>query len=225
MRATLRGAYEKRRSPASGADEVHWLGRTEEWQMPVIGQRPVASVTLPAAWWVPPAETRVIDLLDLHGIAYERSDTPRRLDLDIVTMRDARLDEVYDARVRMTGEAVHETRAVTMPVGSLRVPYDQPRGLLAAALLEPEAVDSLFAWGFFARILERRGNLETYNAVPLAETMLERDPEARAAFEAWLAANPERAGDPAARLRWFTDCAGFADANHLTYPIARELAR
>lgn len=218
-------AYEKRRSPASGADEVHWLGRTEEWQMPVIGQRPVASVTLPAAWWVPPAETQVIDLLDLHGIAYERIDTPGPLDLDIVTVRDARLDEVYDTRVRMTGEAVHETRALTMPAGSLRVPYDQPRGLLAAALLEPEAVDSLFAWGFFARMLERRGNLETYNAVPLAEAMLERDPEARAAFEAWLAANPERAGDPAARLRWFTDRAGFADTNHLTYPIARELAR
>lgn len=218
-------AFETYRSPASGAEEVRWLGRTEEWQMPVIGQRPVASVRLPTAWWVPAAETRVIELLDLHGIAYERIDTARRLELDVVTMRDARLEAVYDTRVRMAGEAVHALRTVAMPAGSVRVPYDQPRGLLAAALLEPEAVDSLFAWGFFPRMLERRGSLERYNALPLAERMLEADPEARRAFAQWQAENPAQADDPAARLRWFTDRAGYADASHLVYPIARELAR
>jgi murein tripeptide amidase MpaA len=214
-------AYEKYRSPASGAEEVRWLGRTEEWQMPVIGQRPVASVALPAAWWVPAAETQVIELLDLHGIAYERSEAPRRLELDVVTMRDARLAAVYDTRVRMTGEAVHERRTVTMPAGSVRVPYDQQRGMLAAALLEPEAVDSVFSWGFFHRMLERGGVLERYNALPRAEAMLENK-ALRREFSEWAAANPHLAADPYARLAWFMQRGGYADAGHLVYPITRE---
>lgn len=217
-------AYEKYRSPASGSDETRYLGRTEQWQMPVNGQRPVVTVALPAAWWVPPAETQVIALLDLHGIAYERSEMARTLELDRVTMRNAATAEVYDTRVRMTGDAVHETQRVTMPAGAVRVPYDQPRGLLAAALLEPEAVDSLFAWGFFHRMLERRGSLERYNMVPLADAMLAEDASLRRAFADWRAANPDVAEDTGARLQWFADRTPYADQLHLEYPIARELA-
>lgn len=218
-------AYETYTSPASGAEEVRYLGRTEEWQMPVIGQRPVASVTLPAAWWVPPAETAVIALLDLHGIAYERITDARTLPLDQVMIRDARLEAVYDTRVRMNGEMVHEMRPVTMPAGSLRVPYDQPRGLLAAALLEPEAVDSVFSWGFFHRLLEPRASLERYNSVPLAEAILAQDPDLKRAFDEWLAQDPDKATDPKARLDWVMAATPFGDKPLTIYPIARELSQ
>jgi hypothetical protein len=215
-------AYETYTSPASGAEEVRYLARTEEWQLPVIGQRPAASVALPAAWWVPPAETAVIALLDLHGIDYERISAEHTLPLDQVRIRDARLEPVYDTRVRMTGEMVHEVQSVTLPAGSVRVPYDQPRGLLAAALLEPEAVDSVFSWGFFHRLMEPRGSMERYNSVPMAEAMLELDDGLRRAFDGWLARNPEAAANPQARLDWLLAATPYGAALPL-YPIAREL--
>ncbi|MGY6551519.1 MAG: M14 family metallopeptidase [Erythrobacter sp.] len=216
-------AYEHYLSPASGAEEIRYLGRTEEWQLPVIGQRPVASITLPAAWWVPASETRVAELLDLHGIAYERSALAQTLALDVVTMRDARLAEVYDTRVRMAGEAVHEIRAITMPAGSLRVPYDQPRGLLAAALLEPEAVDSLFSWGFFHRMIEPPGRLERYNSLPIAEALLAQNPALRRAFAEWLSQGGEQAADPGARLDWLLANTPYGGQDMAVYPIGREL--
>lgn len=83
-------AYETYTSPATGAAEVRYLGRTEEWRLPVIGQRPAASITLPAAWWVPPGESAVITLLDLHGIAHERLAAARTLPLDEVAIAHAR---------------------------------------------------------------------------------------------------------------------------------------
>lgn len=215
-------AYERTPSPATGADEVRYLARTEVWQLPVNGQRPAATVTLPAAWWVPAHESAVIALLDLHGIAYERQPAARTLLLDQVAIRNARLEPVYDTRVRMAGEMVHASSPVTMPAGSVRVPYDQPRGLLAAALLEPEAVDSVFAWGFFHRLLEPRSSLERYNSVPLAEAMLARDPALRRAFDEWLAQNPGKAGDPAARLDWLLAATPYAGDRLPIYPIARE---
>lgn len=94
-------------------------------------------------------ETSVFALLERHRVACERIDTLRTMRLDQETIGNARLEPVHDTRVRMAGELVHEVRPVTMPAGSLRVPHDQPRGLRTAALLEPEAVDSLFSWGFF----------------------------------------------------------------------------
>lgn len=218
-------AYEKYVSPASGAEEVRYLGKTEEWVLPVIGQRPVASITLPAAWWVPAGETRVIELLDLHGIGYERYDAPQTRKLDVVTMRNAQLETVYDTRVRMTGKAMHQMDTTTLPAGSVRVPYDQPKGLLAAALLEPEAVDSLFSWGFFHRLLEQRGNLERYNSAPLADAMLASDPALNNEFSQWLATHPQLAANPNARLQWFVNRTNYADTRHLVYPIAREPAR
>ena len=215
-------AYERYTSPATGTAEVRYLGRTEAWELSVIGQRPVAAVTLPVAWWVPPGETAVIALLDLHGIAYDRITAARTLTLDQVRIRNARLEPVYDTRVRMSGEMVHEMRPVTMSAGSLCVPYDQPRGLLAAALLEPEAVDSVFSWGFFHRLLEPRGNPERYNSVPLAEAMLTRDDDLKRAFNEWLAQYPEKATDPKARLDWLLAATPLGDNPLPIYPIARE---
>ena len=217
-------AYERYTSPATGVEEVRYLGRTEEWQMPVNGQRPAASVTLPAAWWVPAHETAVIALLDLHGIAYERIGTPRTMTLDQVAIRNARLEPVYDTRVRMAGEMVHEMSPVTMPAGSLRVPYNQPRGLLAAALLEPEAVDSVFSWGFFHRLLEPRASLERYNSVPLAEAMLAQNPDLKRAFDEWLALDLGNATDAKARLDWLMAVTPFGAKPLPIYPIARELS-
>ena len=47
----------------------------------------------------------------------------------------------------------------------------------------------------------------------------------KAAFEAKLAAEPEFAADPDARLAWFYERTPFYDDHYLLYPIAREIAR
>ena len=114
----------------------------------------------------------------------------------------------------------HATVRETMPPGSLRVPADQPLGLLAAALLEPESQDSLLAWGFFPEAMARPPMPEAFVLAPLAEAMLAADPVLRALFEAKLAAEPAFAADPAARLAWFAERLPSRDAR--TYPIRRE---
>ena len=77
----------------------------------------------------------------------------------------------------------HERRTETYPPGSIRVSTDQPLGALVAYLLEPESDDSFFAWGFFTDILQRVEYMEPYAIAPMAERMLESDPQMRAEFE------------------------------------------
>jgi len=216
-------AYERYASEASGDKEIRYLGRTDSWNLPVTGQHPETTVQLPVAWWVPAAETQVIELLETHGIAYERIDTARELTLDTVRMHDIQLGPVYDVRVQMSGTAIHNVETMHMPAGSVRVPSDQPLGLLAASLLEPEAMDSLFTWGFFPELAKKDGPMERFIAAPLAKTMLEGDPALRNDFETKLAQEPVFVSDAQARLRWFQDRSAYADSANGLYPIGREI--
>jgi len=96
-------------------------------------------------------------------------------------------------------------------------------GTLAVVLLEPQAPDSLFQWGYFSEILQRTEYFEAYVMEPMAQAMLNQDPALRADFEAKLEADTEFAGDANARLRWFYEKTPYYDAEYRVYPVYRSL--
>lgn len=118
----------------------------------------------------------------------------------------------------------HEMRREVMPVGSVRVPTDQPLGLLVAAMLEAQSPDGFLAWNFFPGMLQRTEYIEGYVIAPLAEAMLARDPALKAEFEAKLATEPEFAKNGDARLAWFYARSAYYDERYLLYPVGREMA-
>ncbi|MGQ3100732.1 MAG: M14 family metallopeptidase [Sphingopyxis solisilvae] len=217
-------AHERYRSAASGRDEIRWLGRPVAQQMPVFGSEPEQRVTLPAAWWVPASAPQVIERLKVHGVMFETIDAPRRMTLDMVRIEEPRLGAASEGHVLLSAAAYrHEQRSETFPAGSVRVPADQPLGLLAAAMLEPESADSLLAWNFFPGMLQRTEYIEAYAIAPLADQMLAEDAALRRAFEAKLAADPAFAADGNARLAWFYARTPYYDERYLLYPVGREL--
>ncbi|MAN12943.1 MAG: carboxypeptidase, partial [Sphingobium sp.] len=215
-------AFTTYRSAATGRLEQRWTGKPIQFRMPIIGQEPVETVTLPKAWWIPPAQTDVIDRLRLHNIRFETIAAPRTLTLDQVHVHEPALQRAQDGRLPLKARFAHENRTQTMPAGTIRVPSDQPLGLLAAALLEPEAPDSFLAWGFFPEMLSPSPGAEDFVRAPLAEALLARDASVRQAFEARLAADPAFAADPDARLDWLTDRLPDCSPFHHLYPIRRE---
>ncbi|WP_448662601.1 M14 family metallopeptidase [Sphingomonas sp. CJ20] len=216
-------AFDMVPSPASGRPEQRWTGTPITFRMPIIGQRPTETVRLPKAWWIPPEQTEVIDRLRVHGIALETIDAPRALRLDQVRLVDAKLAQPKEGRVPITAGFVHGVAEQVMPAGSIRVPADQPLGLLAAALLEPESQDSFLAWGFFPEMLAPVPSTDAFALAALGERLLATQPTVKAAFEAKLQAEPDFARDPDARLAWLHAHAGPGHPHLLEYPIAREL--
>jgi hypothetical protein len=105
----------------------------------------------------------------------------------------------------------------------VRISTDQPLGALAASLLEPEAEDSYFTWGFFAEILSRVEYMEPYAIAPMAEKMLASDPALKAEFEKRLKDDPSFAASPLRRLQFFYERSPFYDDRYLLYPVGREL--
>ena len=215
-------AFDTYVSPATGRREQKWLGRPVNWRMPIVGQDPVETVRLPKAWWVPAEQSEVIDRLTLHGIRYEVLESPRTLALDRTQLIDPKLLPVRDARIPLDTQLSHEDVTQTLPAGMIRVPADQPLGLLAAALLEPESQDSFLAWGFFPEILAGPSGAEDFVRAPMAEALLAADQEIRAKFEAKLASDPAFAADAAARHDWLYDRLPDRSPYHHIYPIVRE---
>ncbi|GAA3715527.1 M14 family metallopeptidase [Sphingomonas cynarae] len=215
-------AFDTYRSPATGRLEQRWTGKPVTFRMPVIGQEPVETVTLPKAWWVPGEQVEVIDRLRLHGIDFETTASPQRAHLDRVRLREVAVQPAQDGRLPIKASFDHEPVVETLPAGTVRVPADQPLGLLAAALLEPEAPDSLLAWGFFPEILSAPPRAEDFIDAPLAEALLERDATIRTAFAAKVAAEPAFAADGAQRLAWLRERLPGRDRFHHVYPVWRE---
>jgi murein tripeptide amidase MpaA len=220
---TFKGiAFETYRSPASGRLEQRWTGKPITFRMPIIGQDPVETVTLPTAWWVPAEQTEVLDRLRLHGIRFEAIDAPRTLTLDRVRLRDPLVQPAQDGRFPLKASFDHLAVTETLPAGTIRVPADQPLGLLAAALLEPEAPDSFLAWGFFAELLPPAPVPEGFVSAPLADALLASNATVRTAFQAKLKSDPIFAADAIARLEWILARLPDQNSSKLLHPIRRE---
>ncbi len=219
--------YETYESPASGRSEIRWLGQPdpEPWMMPFYGSRPTLTLARPEAYWVPSYRADVIERLRLHGVQMETLDAPRTVSVQMLRLEDPRVSgRTSEGHVPITVQTVTtEDRDWTFPAGSVRVPTDQPLGDLVVLALEPQSSESFFAWGMFPEILNRVEYIEAYAIAPLAERMLEADPELRAAFEARLAEDAEFAADGDARLAWFYERTPFYDDRYRLYPIAREV--
>ncbi|MBB4858703.1 murein tripeptide amidase MpaA [Novosphingobium chloroacetimidivorans] len=215
-------AFETYRSPASGRLEQRWTGKPISMRMPIMGQDPVTTVALPKAWWVPQEQAEVVDRLRLHGIRFDTLAAPRTMTLDRVRLRDATVQRAQDGRMPLKASFVHETVRRTLPAGTIRVESDQPLGLLAAALLEPEAPDSFLAWGFFPELLSAPSSAEDFVRAPTADALLASDGAIRSAFEAKLAAEPAFEADAQARLAWLLAHVPGDQGHAATYPILRE---
>ena len=212
-------------SPISGGLSVEYTGRPVTLTVPWHRHTdPDATADPPVAYWIPPAWPEVIERLQLQGIEMERIAESRRVKVEMYRLSDAKIDpEPFEGHARVTAKAVPERREELFAAGSVRIPVDQPLGVLAVLLLEPDSTDSLFQWGFFLEVLQRTEYVEGYIMEATARRMLESDPELSAAFRRKLLDDPGFAADARARLQWFYERTPYFDQRFNLYPVAREI--
>jgi hypothetical protein len=221
-------AYETVVSPATGTNEIRWLGTPQLYPaLPVTLDKPNVQLRRPKAYWVPVTKPDVISRLKLHGVRLETLSTARAINVEMYRLVNPRAQPAqgvhpFEGRHTMTASVNTETHRETFPAGSVRVPTDQPLGDLAMALLEPESNDSLFAWGFFLEVLQRTEYIEGYALAPMAGRMLANDPKLKAEFESRLSADPKFAANSTARRQWFYERSPYYDDRYLLYPVGIE---
>jgi len=92
---------------------------------------------------------------------------------------------------------------------------------LILALLEPQAPDSLAAWGLFNACFEQKEQMERYVAEQIAREALVAHPPLRQEFERAVARDPQFAANPTARLEFFLRRHSSWDQRFNLYPIYR----
>jgi hypothetical protein len=161
--------------------------------------------------------------LKLHGVDFRELSAPLT-GAQVETFRASeavfgRTSEEGHQMLSLKGDWKGETR--DFGSGSLFVPIAQPKSRLVMAILEPQAPDSLAAWGMFNGAFERKEYMEDYVAEEVARGQLAADPKLEAEFKQKLADEQEFANNPRARLEFFARRHPSWDERFGLYPVAR----
>lgn len=218
-------SYEIVQSDISKAPYVKWTGQAKEYvDFPVYWEKvPAIETEVPTAYWIPPQYQEVIQRLDIHGVKMTRITSPKKLELQQLVASDPQVAaKSFEGRVGVTATFTPQWQQIELAPGSVRVSTDQPLGALAVALLQPQAPDSFFSWGFFHGMFERTEYFETYAMIPWIEQQLAADPKLKQQFEQAVKADAKLQKDGQARLNWFYQRSPFYDQHYLKYPILLE---
>lgn len=199
--------------------------KPQVWRVPLREEVVVdKQVTAPRAGYIVPAAYAdiVAQKLALHGIGFRKLDKA----LPKVDAETFRADKAtfgatsFESHQRLTVEGAWKPEARAVLPGSLYVPVNQPKARLVVAMLEPQAPDSLLAWGFFNNAYERKEYMEEYVAEDVAREQL-KDPVVAAEFKRRLETDPAFAKNPHARLEFFAMRHASWDERFRLYPVLR----
>jgi murein tripeptide amidase MpaA len=219
-------AYTRKPSDISGD-----LATTYDPKTPQIWRVPLRKNTTPSlvikapsqGYFVPSGYAREIgEKLDQHGIDFVQRAIEERLTVDVFRATDAKFSATpFEGRMRVTLQGAWRRESRTIPAGSLFVPVAQSRARLLMALLEPQAQDSLAAWGFFNGCFEQKEHIEPYVAEQIAREMLKNDAALAGEFQLKLESDKNFAANPSARLEFFLRRHASWDERWNMYPIYR----
>jgi Zinc carboxypeptidase len=220
-------AYTREPSAVSGAPVTVYdptVKRT--WRVPLhdrvapalVVKAPLGGYVVPVAW-----AAEVGERLALHGIVF----APVRTASDGVQVQAFRATGAqfaatpFEGRMRLTLEGCWQRETRHIRAGALFVPIAQPAARLVMHLLEPQAPDSLSAWGFFNACYEQKESLEPYVAEQIAREMLAQSPELAAEFARRLEEDALFAANPEARRGFFLRRHASWDEQYNLYPVLR----
>lgn len=220
-------AYTRTPSEISGASMTRYDETTPQlWKIPLRDDvQPSLQVTAPRAGYLVPAAHAgwVGAKLRWHGVRF-RTLAQAMPSAKVEAFRAGKTTFATGSteghqRLTVEGGWQPETRAVG--AGALFVPIAQPRARLVMAMLEPQAPDSLAAWGGFNNAFEQKEYMEAYVAEEVAREMLAKDPALKAAFEKRVREDADFARNPQARLDFFSRRHPSWDEQFNLYPVLR----
>jgi murein tripeptide amidase MpaA len=220
-------AYTRTPSDVSGALMTHYdESKPQVWHVPLRDEVvPDLVATAPGAGYIVPAAHAdwVAKKLAQHGVVYRTLDKA----LDKADVETYRADKAtftatsFESHQRLSVQGGWKAEPRQVARGALFVPIAQPKARLVMALFEPQAPDSLLAWGFFNNAFERKEYMEAYVAEDVAREQMAGDPALAAEFKRKVETDEAFAKNPHARLEFFARRHASWDERLNLYPVMR----
>jgi hypothetical protein len=225
---TFKGyAAEYKTSDVSGLKRLFY-DRSKPYTKPIKfynTYKATATVNKPVAYIIPQAWGKVIDLFKLNKVAMSRLAHDTSLSLQMYYIGDYKTPaKPYE------GHYIHSNvqlspidTKVRFYEGDYVVYVNQPINRYIVETLEPQGVDSFFAWNFFDSVLGQKEYFSNYVFEDIAAQMLKDDPALGRKLDDAKAADPKLAASAAAQLNWVYRNSPYFEKTFLRYPVGRLL--
>jgi hypothetical protein len=177
----------------------------------------------PVAYIIPQAWGKVIDLFKLNGVAMKRLTHDTTLNMQMYY-----IGELRPPARPYEGHYLHSNvpiKPVDMPVrfyqGDYVVYTNQAINRYIVETLEPQAVDSFFAWNFFDSVLGQKEGYSDYVFEDVAAGLLKKDPDLKKKLEDAKAADPNLAKSARAQLNFIYQTTASYEKTYMRYPVGR----
>jgi murein tripeptide amidase MpaA len=182
-------------------------------------------IKLPEAYIIPQEHISTIELLDIHGVKYEKLPEDALLEVETYRFVNPKWSQFpYEGRVTLESHYTTQKEVVKYNKGDIIVYTNQPKVKIVAHLLEPKSPTSLVYWGFYN--LYARPATEFWIRLNYMEVkgreMLEKDPKLRKEFEQKIESDSTFANNPEAILQFFMQkVRQNVEPNANRYPVSK----
>jgi hypothetical protein len=184
-----------------------------------------ATADKPVAYVIPQAWGKVIDLFKLNGVKMQQLAHDTTLSLQMYYFGDIKTP----ARP-FEGHYLHSSvqlNPVDMPVkfyaGDYVVYTNQAINRYIVETLEPQGVDSFFAWNFFDSMLGEKEYFSDYVFEDKAADLLKKDPALKQKLDDAKAKDPQLASSAQAQLFFVYRNSPYFEKTYMRYPVGRLL--
>lgn len=184
-----------------------------------------ATADKPVAYIIPQAWGKVIDLFKLNKVAMGRLAHDTTLSLQMYYIGDYKTPaKPYEGHYIHSNVQLNPVDTkVRFYEGDYVVYVNQPINRYIVETLEPQGVDSFFAWNFFDSMLGQKEYFSDYVFEDVAAQMLKDDPALHKKLDDAKAADPKLAASAAAQLNFVYRNSPYFEKTYLRYPVGRLL--
>ncbi len=217
------GLYKK--SDVTGTDRLYY-DRTKPFEKKVAYNnnfKATVSVIKPKAYILPQAWKEVVERMKWNKIKMEplTNDTIIYVDAYYITgyKSGSRAYEGHHLNTEIKTEKKKQN--IQFFKGDYIINCNQESNRYIVETLEPEGVDSWFAWGFFDAILQQKEWYSDYIFIDEAELMLKNEAKLKKEFDELKNTNPAFAKDSDQMLEWLYKRSKHYELSHNRYPVYR----
>lgn len=179
----------------------------------------------PLAYIIPQAWGKVIDLFKLNGVKMQQLAHDTTLNLQMYYFGD-----IKTPTRPFEGHYLHSSvqlnpvdMAVKFYAGDYVVYTNQAINRYIVETLEPQGVDSFFAWNFFDSMLGEKEYFSDYVFEDKAADLLKKDPALKQKLDDAKAKDPQLANSAQAQLFFVYKNSPYFEKTYMRYPVGRIL--
>jgi hypothetical protein len=181
------------------------------------------TITKPSAYIIPQGWWKVIDLLKLNNVMLRQFNVDTIISVESykILSFESNKNPYENHHSNRNVKIEKSVKTVKFRKGDYYIPMNQIANRFLMETLEPQAIDSYFAWNFFDGILGQKEGFSHYVFEETAEQILKENPNIKVQLDAKKVADDKFAKNGYAQLDFIYKNSKYFEPAYMQYPVYR----